>query len=224
MNKMNIKFLIEIHVYESEELYDEILEEGSPHYGVMGKEIITPLRKNKKCELLYNYSDATEIGESISAIIDKVTDGKENVAVNENNVAFMANGLRYFVDDISANLKYLINKYFDPQNTGVVHIQILICADAGGICTEDNIRYYMHSKESGKHNKPHVHVEDTSWQYEASIDLSNGDILAGELPTKMHKIVKKKIEKERRFFYECWNTMTDGLEVDINKEFGYIHY
>ena len=49
-------------------------------------------------------------------------------------------------------------------------------------------------------------------------------IIAGELPSKYAKMAKKKILSDQEYFYNCWNTMTDGLQVDINHHYGYIKY
>ena len=80
------------------------------------------------------------------------------------------------------------------------------------------------SHESGSHNKPHVHVRDTQYRYNASVSLDDGEVIVGNLPKKLAKLAKKKVLSDQEFFYNCWNTMTDGLKVDINHHYKIIGY
>ena len=52
------------------------------------------------------------------------------------------------------------------------------------------------------------------------IDIPTGEILAGEMPGKYMKQIKNKVEKNRGFLIDCWNNMTDGINVDIDYRFG----
>lgn len=58
----------------------------------------------------------------------------------------------------------------------------------GKIYTEKGMKFYIHSKESGKHHLPHIHVVYNG--NEASISL-DGEILVGYLPKKKLKKLKK---------------------------------
>lgn len=51
-------------------------------------------------------------------------------------------------------------------------------------------------------------------------DILTGEILAGEIPGKYMKQIKNKVEKNRGFLIDCWNNMTDGINVDIDYRFG----
>lgn len=77
------------------------------------------------------------------------------------------------------------------SETETINIQILINADAGNIFKDDGIRYYMHSKEAGKHNTPHVHV-DIRHEVSGSFSLIDGKQLSGG---RIKKDDVKKIEK-----------------------------
>ena len=85
----------------------------------------------------------------------------------------------------------------------------------GGICVENGIRYYMNSKEYGKHNIPHVHVEYAGKQ--ASISLY-GKVLAGHIPKKQEKEAIDKIKNNKESFLFKWNTMTDGSKFKFDND------
>ena len=67
-------------------------------------------------------------------------------------------------------------------------------------------------------------MRDAGYEYEASIRISDGEIIAGTLPTKLANKAKDKILEDQDYLYHCWNTMTDGLKIDINHHYGYIEY
>lgn len=85
----------------------------------------------------------------------------------------------------------------------------------GGICVENGIRYYMHSKEYGKHNLPHVHVEYAGKR--ASISLY-GKVIAGKIPKKQEKEAIEKIRNNKESFLFRWNTMTDGSKFEFDND------
>ena len=62
------------------------------------------------------------------------------------------------------------------------------------------------------------------YDYEASIDIQTGEVLAGNLPKKELKNAKKVILSDSKYFIECWNEMTDGLSIDINNHYGLTDY
>ena len=221
---MEICLEIEVHVYAGGRLCDEYLVDDTP-CGVLAPEAVLPLRRNKKCKLYYSYSESTTAGDAIQAILKRIECDREDILdVGEYCVWFLHKTERYQVSDKSITLYSLLRNYLDLEESGKVLVQILVSADAGAICCDEGIRYYMHSHEAGKHNEPHVHVEDTGHNYEASIALSDGRILAGEFPRKLLKKAQKKIYEDNAYFYECWQAKTDGLIPDINHHYGYIKY
>ena len=98
-----------------------------------------------------------------------------------------------------------------------------VSMDAGAICEEDGIRYYMNSRERGKHHEPHIHLRSLDSCEEAVIIIKTREVI-GDFPRKLIKKARKKVEKNERFFLEQWNVLTDGLKVDINHYFGLINY
>lgn len=59
------------------------------------------------------------------------------------------------------------------SDTEVVDIQLLVSADAGTVFDDDGIRYYMHSRETGSHNIPYIHV-DIRHEASGSFSLIDG--------------------------------------------------
>ena len=103
--------------------------------------------------------------------------------------------------------------YYGPQTELTLFLVFSVLQ--GDVWREGRIRYYMNSHEAAQHNSPHVHVM-IGHDYEASIGILNADVLAGELPPKFERQIKKKITDNKRHLLICWNEMTDGMHVDIN--------
>lgn len=221
---MEVCFEIEVHIYQGERLCDDFLEDGAS-CGILGPEIVLPLRRNRKCNVHFQYTASTTVADAIQAVLRRIEcDDKDVLIVNGSCVRFLHGTERYLVSDQTIDLYSLLRNYLDPREAGRVLVQVLVSADAGAVCCEEGIRYYMYSHEAGKHNEPHVHVEDTGHTYEASIALSDCRVLAGELPPKLLKKAQKKIKEDIAYFYKCWQTKTDGLIPDINHHYGYIQY
>lgn len=218
---MDFTFKIEVHIYAREELHDELLDDNNPVYGIMGKDIMMPLRENRKCVFELECTKNTNLKDISDLIINKVN---HNRLFTVGTIAFLANGYRYYIDDESAKFITIARKYLNPLNENEIDVEVLVCADAGSICQDDGIRYYMHSHEGTRHNEPHVHIDALNHGCDASFSIITGEILEGKLPKKLLKKVKNKILKEQNFFVECWNTKTDGLAIDINKHFGITNY
>lgn len=86
---------------------------------------------------------------------------------------------------------------------------------AGDIWVEDGLRYYMQSKEAGRHHLPHIHV-DYRHESSATVSLYDGEMIEGDIPKKVMKRVKAKVLNNKKYLMECWNKLTDGLRVDLN--------
>lgn len=95
----------------------------------------------------------------------------------------------------------------------------MLSNQAGDIWVEDGLRYYMHSKEAGRHNLPHIHV-DYKHECSATISLYDGKMVDGDMPRRVMKRASKKIMDNQRYLMECWNKLTDGLRIDLNVYFG----
>ena len=146
-----------------------------------------------------------------------------NFFIGNTSFAFLVDNERLY-PDYDVCFSKILNKYLDPKNSGTITLSILVSHDAGDVGFEYPLRFYVQSREAGSHHEAHIHVEDTSHQYSASIRISDGEVIAGELPKKLAKLAKKKILSDQKYFYKCWNTQTDGLQVDINKHLGLIQY
>ena len=115
---------------------------------------------------------------------------------------------------------YKIQRFFSfYPGLRSINLYIVFSTLQGVVWTDNSIRYYMYSNESCSHNKPHVHV-DVSHEYQASIDIIDGTILAGCLPGKHLKQAIKTINEKRDYFLDCWNKRTSGLYVDMNNGLG----
>lgn len=220
---MKITFLIETHAYEKEQLCDEILDTNLPDdetsCGIHGPEIIVPLRRNRNTQLEFSYTEETTLGEIEYAILNHIESVNHGVWS-----AFLVDGERYKIFDDNKKFKPLVDKYLDPLYTGIIRVGAYVSLNAGCVCKEGQLRYIIHSKELGKHNLPHVHVETVSHEEEVVLSIPDAKILAGKLPKKLLKIAQDKIKTDREFFVNCWNTLSDGLRIDMNYHYGYINY
>lgn len=227
-------FHITVHVYAEEKLADEVLVLNSENYGIVGKEIIAPLRKinGKEC-CIENVDESFKVKELWDWIDDKLygssfkTESNDTIDfVHEYNIVekyLIFNNLRYTVEDINKPLFYYLRK-MEVSEKEKIEIHLMVNSDAGTIFQDDGIRYYMHSKESGKHNIPHVHVDirhDNSGTF-SLIDgkqLTDGKIKQSDLK-KINNMIKSKQEELVKY----WNEHTDGLTVDLNQALGIIQY
>lgn len=219
MRSISVKY--DIHSYVEEKLCDQYFDEPYA-FGIAGPEIMKPLRDKRNTSFVFEYDESTTVNSLICAAKRDVWGNPEFRPVNT-DFAFYANGERYY-PKYSVNLALLLKKYLDRKMTGEITLSILVSHDAGEVASEYPLRYSVYSHEAGKHNEPHIHVRDIGHKYDASVRISDGKVIAGELPPKLEKMAKKKILSDQAFFFECWNTMTDGLHVDINKHFGLIKY
>lgn len=219
---MKVILNIETHAYQEECLADEILDENladdNQSCGILGPEIIVPLRRNRHCELNFEYTEKTTLGDVADAVLKRLDFLDHGVGVS-----FLKDGLRYWIEDRDANFKKVLTKYLDSDNTGMITVAVYVSLDAGAIEEEDGIRYYMNSREAGKHHEPHVHICDTSRQHEAVILIKSGKTI-GEFPPKLLKKAQRKVRDRQVFFLEQWNALTDGIKIDINHYLGLIHY
>lgn len=110
-----------------------------------------------------------------------------------------------------------ISKYITVNDE--LNICFVFSNQAGDIWTDDGLRYYMPSRESGSHNKPHIHV-DYRHESHASICIGDGSLLSGSMPSKALREARKKIFENQEFLLRYWNEKTDGLSVDINSYLG----
>ena len=105
-----------------------------------------------------------------------------------------------------------------------IEIQLLLCMDAGSVFEDDGIRYYMNSREAGKHNLPHVHV-DIRHEDSGSFSIIDGKQLSKEkIKSSDVKKIQRKIAAKKEELIKYWNEHTDGLTVDLDQALGLIGY
>lgn len=231
---MNFILHLTVHVYAEEKLDDRVLTKHSKNYGIVGKEIIAPLRKingkeyclknvqdNFNVEELWNWIDFKLYGKSLKPENNKILNFVQEYNIVEKYLIF--NNLRYTVENTKKSLLYYIHK-MGIAETETINIQLLVNSDAGTIFEDDGIRYYMHSKEAGKHNTPHIHV-DIRHEISGSFSFIDGKQLSdGKIKKNDIKKIEKMIINNKEKLIKYWNEHTDGLTVDLNQAFGLIQY
>lgn len=218
---MYVDIYYDVHAYEGEKLRDDYLERGDC---IHGSEIITLLNAKRSEVFRYEYSEETIMKDVAAAIRRDLGLTGEMLSLMPVHIAFLNNDERYFIDDGGSNFQNLLWKYLLHKDSRSITVSLLLCCDAGSVDSDDKLRYYVHSRERSRHNCPHVHVNDAGHNYSASVSIDTGEVLEGDLPSKLARMAKERILSRQEYFYRCWNTMTDGLQVDINQKFGSIHY
>lgn len=219
--QLDVRFVV--HAYAEERLCDEQLEPESD-YGINGPDVMVPLAAKRGAVMPFTYSGETTVGELLDAIKLAIWGEVDEDFTAPVRYGFLHKEERYFVGDETANLLFLLENYLDPESSGSVTACVLVSCDAGAVFNKPPLRFFVHSREAGKHNAPHIHVCDAGRNYEASVRISDGNIVAGYLPGKLARLAKETILENQPFFYKCWNTKTDGLLADINHHFDFISY
>ena len=155
--------------------------------------------------------------ENISnAIVERIGFDKSKFAESYLRIYLLENG--EFVEIITPTVCIsTLSKYYDIRED--LHIFFMLSNQAGDIWVEDGLRYYMQSKEAGRHHLPHIHV-DYRHESSATVSLYDGEMIEGDIPKKVMKRVKEKVLNNKKYLMECWNKLTDGLRVDLNAYFG----
>ena len=68
------------------------------------------------------------------------------------------------------------------------------------------IRMYL--LDNKQHNHPHIHAKYA--EFEASININDGEVLAGNLPRKQLRLVQAWIELHRDELLADWEIATSG--------------
>lgn len=231
---MDLKIHVTVHAYAEEQLHDEVLVPHSGNYGILGKEIVAPLRRingksfsirNVEADFsiinLWDWVDERIYEIGVRFKTDPVLTLAEEFSVIQKYLVF--DGLRYSVDSTEKPITYFL-RLMGCKIEDTIEIQLLVCMDAGTVFEDDGIRYYMNSKEAGKHNLPHVHV-DIRHERSGSFSIITGEKLSGDRirSSDEHKI-RKMIAKRRAELFDFWNKHTDGLTVDLDQALGLIGY
>lgn len=119
-----------------------------------------------------------------------------------------------WTDELEKTLSEVLD-YFDDTNC--LYAFILLKNLAGEVFhnEDEGISYHIYSRERGKHNFPHVHV-DYRHTYRAVVSIIDGTCYDGYLPSKVLKAARKRIEDNRAYLINYWNANTDGIRFDPN--------
>lgn len=162
---MKITVNFTVHIYAEERLCDELLIPHSENYGIVGEEIIEPLRIINNRSIMFEVENSVSIKEFYQLIRRHIYSEKNNRMdmygeeqttldfVEEYDVLeiyFLKNGLRYSIVDKSKNLEFYMQK-LGISNT--IDIQILVSSDAGAVFEDHGIRFYINSREGKRHNE-----------------------------------------------------------------------
>ncbi|WP_195565769.1 DUF4160 domain-containing protein [Blautia wexlerae] len=230
---MRIMINFTVHIYAEERLCDDLLIPHSRKYGIVGKEIIAPLRKINNKSIVFDVDDSVSIDEFYQLIRRYIYSEKNNVQQEQTTldfvqeydvlkIYFLKKGLRYSIADKNKTLESYMRK-LGMSNT--VDIQILVSSDAGTVFENHGIRFYINCREGKQHNEPHVHVDIRQGEGSGSFSLITTEQLSNsKIRKKDQKIIKEIIENNQKDFLIYWNEHTDGLDVDLNQALGLINY
>ena len=174
------------------------------------------LERDSELELEYILEPNTTMSDIRNAICEKMNKQIGDLCRSCPCICIKSHEDFIEIENMDIIVETLLRKF---QIDGNLQLYFAFSALQGDIWREGQIHYYMQSREYGKHNRPHVHV-NAGDRYSAAIDILTGEILAGEIPGKYMKQIKNKVEKNRGFLIDCWNNMTDGINVDIDYRFG----
>lgn len=115
-----------------------------------------------------------------------------------------------FLFDLKMKIRKLVNIIRIKKLTFLLTIFV---EKGGNVLNINGMKFYIHSKENGKHHLPHIHVIYN--EYEVVISLE-GLVLEGNLPNKKLKSAKQIIEENKYSLLLKWNDMTDGEKFEFN--------
>lgn len=121
------------------------------------------------------------------------------------------NNKNIYVYDLNSKVSSLIQLF------GLDKIEIFYTffGEFGGrILEAKGMQFYMHSKEQGKHNLPHIHVKYQNQEVVISLD---GKILAGRIKENKQKLAKEIIVSDNESLLLKWNNITDGEKFFFKK-------
>lgn len=211
---MEITFQIYTHIYQNERIHDEVLDD------LHLKSILPDSIRKKAIEyrnyhLKYQYDKAT--------ILSEVSDELCQV-YGEKEIGFAffygKENVRYQGNISNIRLEKAIKQYLDPEETGIVKVDMMILADAGEVFRENNLRFNIYPNEKG--HEAHVHIFDTQNTFERRYFLTTEvDKKVSGKPRKNDiKRYKKIIQENKEIFIKYWNEMTTGIVVDLDYVLG----
>ena len=209
--------------------------DGEKYYHAEDPGILTPdfaeLRGTDIDEASDNFQDYSKISFPMDISGRNIHDLVKTISQRMGFAAERINGcdIGYgsFYTLISNELVHIQNPEIGIQSvldmypaTAILQTYLIFSSQAGDIWRDDGLRYYIHSRESGRHNIPHIHI-DYQHEAQASISIDTGEILAvsGRIPSKVLNNAQKRILRNQPFLLNCWCKKTVGLFVDLNYSF-----
>ena len=214
MNKINCGFLFQ-------DEYDNYYQSATPPaylldvFSQMTAQTSTWVKTNLPWRFVYSYEQVIDDDTTLEQILIPYVDFLKC----DRNRFFMCSSMAHvrIGKEIIHILKYSfpMKELLERFNEENLNVFLVFSTLQGTIWKEGQLRYYMNSHEEGQHHTPHVHVISGDGNT-ASINILNGEVLTGHLTRKHEKLAKEKVLDYQNYLVDCWNTMTDGLVVDIN--------
>ena len=219
---MKVKVLLEAHAYAGNEIRDYYFEER-PSYAIAGPEAMEPLDRLRNKYYEFEYSPGLTLS-GFEKMVKQLVFGDDLEEYGDLADFYLKyDDQRFLIYDQDASFEYIRKKYLDPMNTEMVTVCFMVSHNAGVIDPKDGpLRFEVHSHEAGKHHEAHIHVKELNKGNEASYRIRDGKRMDGFLPRKYEKIAVSTISKDKEYYFWCWNTMSDGLKVDINYYLKYV--
>ena len=225
---------ITVHVYGEDKLDDRCLCRDSDYYGIIGKDLIDPLRlingqqicvpngKMFSINRLWEYIEKKIYSSSIETFYlgEPIIEFVQEYNILEKYIIF--NKMRYSITKPQYSVLHYLN-YLQIKEDDVLQIQILVNSDAGTVFQLDGIKYYFHSNELTRHHEPHVHI-DVRNEQSGTYSIRDFRRLDGNVKTRDETKIKKVLQKRQIELVQYWNEHTNGLTIDLNQLFGTILY
>lgn len=216
-----LKVRIIAHVYAEGELRDEVFD-NVELMAINPISTYTSLKKLRNKTITLNTGNIISVGDFEKRIYRRIwRKTPEELGANV-DLCFITPQKKYWYENPRISFQKIIDKYLDPDKTGLISVGIYICDDAGQFDRDGKLSFYFHSHEKGKHNEPHVHVSVIGKDYEEPISVRTGEPLSKnpKMPKKYLALAKKYILENQSKFISGWKSRTDGLIEDIDYQLG----
>ncbi len=117
----------------------------------------------------------------------------------------------------------LLGDFFEDE---AFELYLLVSGNAGEVMAGkiSGVTFRFNSRESSSHHVPHAHVSYRH-ELEFSVSLVDSRILAGEseyekIPGRIRRDINERICQNREELLRDWNSLTDGIKVDVNALLG----
>ena len=111
-----------------------------------------------------------------------------------------------------------MHSFIETWDIASLNTYVVCNRDAGTLGNIDGVKYIIHSRESGKHSEPHVHVQ--YGDIEDVFSIMTGERLsknkARMMPIRIQEAIKTKIICNREELLQYWNNKTDGIKADVS--------